>query len=179
MKIAIFPNNSVLLSSLVRKNNHTPLIVFTPTDSDEKYDKNQPPFNMTWKNPIKGLKNTTLPTPSGVRGYMSLYDPIIDEAEAGIIIKEGQNSGMYNILNECILFGCFSCINSINETIYLLRKKDIPLLELDYPKSQDSLIEMIKKIDMFLKNPKKTDESVKSNKKISVDELKLIIDKEI
>lgn len=81
MKIAIFPNNSVLLSSLVRKNNHTPLMVFTPTDSDEKYDKNQAPFNMTWKNHIK--------------------------------------------------------------------------------------------------NPKKTDESVKSNKKISVDELKLIIDKEI
>ncbi|NTW92724.1 MAG: DUF2112 family protein, partial [Methanoregulaceae archaeon] len=78
---------------------------------------------------------------SGVRGRMSLYGPMIEEAEAAIIIHDADFS-----------FGCMGCARA-NELIqFLLRKRDIPLLDLRYPRTDEEGIEFVAAIRKFLQD---------------------------
>ena len=70
---------------------------------------------------------------------MSLFGPIIEEAEAAIIMSEAPYG-----------FGCVGCARSSELTVFSLRRKNIPILELEYPTSRDDTIEMVHKINTFL-----------------------------
>ncbi|MCZ3364842.1 MULTISPECIES: methanogenesis marker 5 protein [Methanobacterium] len=140
MKIAIFPPNSLILSDLVERRGHEPLSLMKEVRkkvTDVEIDS--PPLNITEAEPIKGLKYAAIEVPSGVRGRMAIFGPLIDEAEAAIIMQEAPYG-----------FGCIGCARTNELSMYYLRKKDIPILELQYPTTREEAIEMVNKINTFL-----------------------------
>ena len=140
MKIAIFPPNSMILADLVERRGHEPLVlqreirkkVTTP-------DIDSPPLNMTEEDPIKGLKYAAIEVPSGVRGRMSLLGPLIEEADAAIIMEDAPFG-----------FGCVGCARTNELCMFNLRKKNIPVLELKYPTNRDETKDVVNKINTFL-----------------------------
>lgn len=142
MKVAIFPPNSMILADMIVRSGHEPLVVQNQMKQKvTSPELDAPPFNMTEDDPINGLKYAAIEVPSGVRGRMSLFGPIIEEAEAAIIMNEAPYG-----------FGCVGCARSSELTVFSLRHRDIPVLELDYPTSRDDTIEMVYKINTFLDN---------------------------
>ncbi len=140
MKIAIFPPNSLILSDLVERKGHEPLSLMKEVRkkvTDVEIDS--PPLNITEEEPIKGLKYAAIEVPSGVRGRMAIFGPLIDEADAAIIMQEAPYG-----------FGCVGCARTNELSMYYLRKKSIPILELQYPTTREEAIEMVNKINTFL-----------------------------
>ncbi|MDO5823713.1 methanogenesis marker 5 protein [Methanobrevibacter sp.] len=139
VKIAIYPPNSLILADLLERKGHTPLVLqkqIRQKIKDPEIDS--PPMNLTSDDPIKGLKYAAIEVPSGVRGRMSIIGPLIDEAEAAILV-DGAPYG----------FGCVGCERTNELSIFLLRNKGIPVLELDYPTNQDETYVMVNKINEF------------------------------
>ena len=198
MKIAVLPDAAMMIVHLITKNGHEYLSSTNITEEklrkkdpydDSDFDKNEPPFSMHYKNVLIGNKYTTNETPSGVRGRLSLFDKIIQESEAAIVIgKEPKKyNHMYNTLNEMILFGCMSCHNTENLILNLLRKRNIPILEVAYPTTAQEIIELINKVNNFLQKIKQEERTVtekvlttnleKPKEKISVEQFAEIVEK--
>lgn len=140
VKVAIYPPNSLILADLIERKGHIPLALqkqIRQKIKDPEIDS--PPMNITEEDPIKGLKYAAIEVPSGVRGRMSIIGPLIDEAEAAIIVD-----------NAPFGFGCVGCARTNELSIFCLRKKDIPTLELTYPTSRDETMDMVTKINSFL-----------------------------
>jgi len=96
-------------------------------------------LNVTSEEPKKGLRYAAVDVPSGIRGRMALIGPIIEEAEAAIIV---QDPGW--------LTGCAGC-NRTNELVRLLiRTKGIPILDLSYPTNDAEARDFVQKIKNFL-----------------------------
>lgn len=96
-------------------------------------------MNITEEDPIKGLQYAAIEVPSGVRGRMAIIGPLIDEAEAAILV-DGAPYG----------FGCVGCQRTNELSIFCLRKKDIPQLELEYPSSREGAMDMVNQVNEFL-----------------------------
>ncbi|MGB9938054.1 MAG: methanogenesis marker 5 protein [Methanobacterium sp.] len=140
MKIAIFPPNSLILADLVERKGHEALALQKEIRKkviDPEIDS--PPFNITEEEPIKGLKYAAIEVPSGVRGRMAIFGPLIDEADAAIIMEEAPYG-----------FGCVGCARTNELSMYYLRKRNIPILELQYPTSREEAIEMVNAVNTFL-----------------------------
>ena len=140
MKIAIFPPNSLILADLVERKGHEALALqkeIRKKVTDPEIDS--PPFNITEEEPIKGLKYAAIEVPSGVRGRMAIFGPLIDEADAAIIMEEAPYG-----------FGCVGCARTNELSMFYLRKRNIPILELKYPTSREEAIEMVNTINTFL-----------------------------
>lgn len=140
MKIAIFPPNSLILADLMERKGHEPLILqkeIRRKVTDPEIDS--PPFNITQEDPLKGLKYAAIEVPSGVRGRMSIFGPLIEEADAAIIMEDAPFG-----------FGCMGCSRTNELCVYYLRQKRIPILELKYPRSREETIEVVNKINTFL-----------------------------
>ncbi len=85
-----------------------------------------PPINITPEDPKIGLKYAAVEVPSGVRGRMALLGPLLEEAEAAVIVMEPD-----------VAFGCMGCARTNELVNFLVRTKDIPILELEYPRSEE------------------------------------------
>src|SRR3990170_4363722 len=144
MKVFIYPTNSLILSDLVERFGHEPLTIMQEIGKKvTRQGLDSPPMNITPEDPKFGLKYAAVEVPSGVRGRMSLFDPLLTKAEAAIVVRD-----------PVISFGCMGCART-NELInFLLRAKKIPLLELDYPTSEEDAKEFVFKISEFLKTLK-------------------------
>lgn len=140
MKIFIYPSNSLILSDLVERFGHEPLALMQEVRkkvTDPGLDS--PPMNMTPDDAKKGLKYAAIEIPSGVRGRMSLVDPMIEAAEAAIIVEDAE-----------FMFGCMGCART-NELIkYTIRSKGIPVLNLKYPKGENEAKNFVLVIKEFL-----------------------------
>lgn len=140
VKVAIYPPNSLILADLIERKGHTALALQKEVRKkvvDPEIDS--PPMNITEDDPIKGLKYAAIEVPSGVRGRMSIIGPMIDEAEAAIIVDDAPFG-----------FGCVGCARTNELSTFLLRNRDIPTLELNYPSSRDETMDMVNKINDFL-----------------------------
>ncbi|AAB86334.1 methanogenesis marker 5 protein [Methanothermobacter thermautotrophicus] len=140
MKIAIFPPNSLILADLVERRGHEPLVIqkeIKKKVTDPEIDS--PPFNITEEDPIRGLKYAAIEVPSGVRGRMSIFGPLIEEADAAIIMEEAPFG-----------FGCIGCARTNELCVFQLRKRGIPTLELKYPRTREETIDVVNKINNFL-----------------------------
>lgn len=148
-KVFIYPTNSLILSDLIERFGHTPLAMM-----GEIHDKittvsiDSPPLNITPEDPKHGLKYAAVEVPAGVRGRMALVGPLIDKAEAAIIVDDA-----------AISFGCMGCARTNELTKFLTRDKDIPVLELVYPNSDAEAKDFVYKISEFLKSLPKEDKS--------------------
>ncbi len=148
VKVAIFPPNSLILADLIERKGHEPLALQKAIRKKVKDpDIDSPPMNITEEDPIKGLKYAAIEVPSGVRGRMSIIGPLIDEAEAAIIVDKAPFG-----------FGCIGCARTNELSTFCLRKKGVPTLELVYPKTKDETTDMVNKINTFLDSLPKSDD---------------------
>lgn len=142
VKVIIYPINSLILSDLVERNGHQPIAMMEKIkEKINTVSVDSPPMNITSEEPKIGLKYAAIEVPAGVRGRMALVGPMIEEAEAGIIVSES-----------VMAFGCMGCARTNELTKYLIRQREMPILEIDYPKSEDEGKEFVYKIIEFLKS---------------------------
>jgi putative methanogenesis marker protein 5 len=106
-----------------------------------------PPLNITPDDPKIGLKYAAVDVPPGVRGRMALLDPLIEEADAAIIVHNADYS-----------FGCMGCARTNELVKYIIRRKNIPRLELTYPADEEEAREFVRKIRDFCESLKKQEE---------------------
>ena len=139
-KIFIYPSTSLILSDLVERWGHETLgaaIGIRERIQTPGFDS--PPLQMTPEDPKRGLKYAAVEVPSGVRGRMALLGPMIEEAEAAIIINDAD-----------LAFGCMGCARTNELVKFLLRERDIPILDLIYPHSEDEGVQFVAAIKQFL-----------------------------
>lgn len=182
VKIAVIPDGAMLIVHLVTKNNHEYLSSTNITEeklrNKDPYDEDvcdydAPPFNMEGYGSLVGNKYTSCETPSGFRGHLSLFDNIIQNAQAAIImgLPPKNYEHMYDTLNELILFSCVGCYNNYKLVVSLLKKKNIPILEIAYPTTRDDLINMFDRINRFLQDlhKKEVDCSIINEDNLNID----------
>ncbi|MGZ5502732.1 MAG: methanogenesis marker 5 protein [Halobacteriota archaeon] len=150
VKILVYPSNSLILADLVARFGHEPLTLMRVIRQKIKeVGIDSPPINVTPEDPKRGLKYAAVDVPSGVRGRMALLDPLIEQAEAAIIVNEADYS-----------FGCMGCARTNELVKYIIRNKDIPRLELAYPTNDDEAREFVRKIRDFCKSLTSTAEVI-------------------
>lgn len=140
-KIFIYPSNSLILYDLVERFGHKPLAIMQEIRKKvTTAGIDSPPLDITPEDPKIGLKYAAVEVPAGVRGRMSLLDPLIDDAEAAILVEDAP-----------IGFGCMGCQRTSELVGFLIRAKHVPILELDYPTSDDAAKDFVYQISEFLK----------------------------
>jgi putative methanogenesis marker protein 5 len=140
VKVFIYPATSLILSDLVARYGHTPLSsAIAIRERIQTAGIESVPLQITPEEPKKGLKWAAVEVPSGVRGRMSLYGPMIDACDAAIVINDAD-----------LAFGCMGCART-NELIkYLVREKRVPRLDLNYPASEEEGVRFVAAIRRFL-----------------------------
>ena len=172
MNVIVIPDGAMIVVPLIEKNGHTYL---SPTNFS-KYN-NEVNLNPNFK------VNMSSETPSGVRGRISLLMPLLDKADAAIVLGQRPENyePMYDVLNELILFCGNGCNNAHSLAVSIVSQLDIPVLKLAYPTSRDDIIKLIDKVNLFLKD---FDSSIgddldadlrNKSKKVSLDEFEKII----
>jgi len=140
MKVFIDPPNSLILYDLVERFGHEPLGTMAPIQ--ERIDASEldmPPMNVTLDDVIKGLKYAGIEVPSGIRGRLALWGPLIDEADAAIIMQDPP----FN-------FGCVGCERTNEMVAYMIRRRGIPALTIRYPDDGDEAKAVVGQIKEFL-----------------------------
>lgn len=143
-KVIVYPPTSMILSDLVERMGHKALVV--PERVRELVTSTKiesPPLNVTPEEPKKGLRYAAVDVPSGVRGRMALIGPMIEEAEAAIIVED---PGW--------LTGCAGCSRTNELVRLLIRTKGIPVLELAYPRDDNEARAFVQRIKDFLEGLK-------------------------
>jgi putative methanogenesis marker protein 5 len=139
-KVIVYPPTSMILYDLVERMGHKALVVSEAVRSlVTANDIESPPLNVTPEEPKKGLRYAAVDVPSGVRGRMALIGPIIEEAEAAIIVED---PGW--------LTGCAGCSRTNELVRLLIRTKGIPVLDLSYPTNDAEAKVFVQKIRTFL-----------------------------
>jgi putative methanogenesis marker protein 5 len=140
MKVFIDPPNSLILFDLVERFGHEPLS--TMAAIQEKVDNleiDMPPMNVSLDDVMKGLKYAGIEVPSGVRGRLAVWGPMIDDAEAAVIMEDAPFS-----------FGCVGCERTNIMVRYLLKRRKIPLLNVSYPNDEEDAKALVTKVKEFL-----------------------------
>ena len=140
MKVFIDPPNSLILFDLVERFGHEPLS--TMAALQERVDNleiDMPPMNVTLDDVVKGLKYAGVEVPSGIRGRLAIWGPMIEAADAAIIIE-----------NPPFSFGCVGCDRSNELTKYRIKRRGIPALTVQYPTSEEEAKTMVGQIKDFL-----------------------------
>jgi putative methanogenesis marker protein 5 len=139
-KVFIYPATSLILSDLVARFGHTPLsAAMQIRERVQTAGLESPPLQITPEDPKKGLKYAAVEVPSGVRGRMALFGPMIEDADAAVIVNDADFS-----------FGCMGCARTNELIAFLIRKRGIPVLDLVYPRTEDEGIEFVAAIKKFL-----------------------------
>ena len=141
MKVFIDPPNSMILFDLVERFGHEPLS--TMAALQERVDNieiDMPPMNVTLDDVVKGLKYAGIEVPSGIRGRLAVWGPLIDQADAAIILEGAP-----------FAFGCVGCERSNLMVKYLIQRRQIPVVHVDYPENEEQGKLAVAKIRDFLK----------------------------
>ncbi|CAD7769105.1 hypothetical protein AIOGIFDO_00513 [Candidatus Methanoperedenaceae archaeon GB37] len=142
VKVLVYPANSLILADLVERFGHEPLSV--QQEIREKISApglDSPPLNITPDDPKIGLRYAAVEVPSGVRGRMALIGPLIEEAEAAVVVHDPDPT-----------FGCMGCARTNELVNFLIRARKIPLLELKYPSTEDDARDFVVRVAEFLKS---------------------------
>ena len=143
MNVIVIPDGAMIIVPLIEKNGHTYL---SPTNFS-KYD-NEVNLNPDFKVAMSSE------TPSGVRGRISLLTPLLDKIDAAIVLgrRPSNYKPMYNVFNELILFCGNGCNNAHSLAVNIVSNLDIPVLKLAYPTTREEIINLIDKVNLFLKD---------------------------
>ena len=144
MKIFIDPPNSLILFDLVERFGHEPLSTMaTIQERVDNLEIDMPPLNVTLEDIQKGLKYAGIEVPSGIRGRMAVWGPLIDEAEAAILMNDAP-----------FAFGCVGCHRTNLLVDYLVKKRGIPIIEVEYPQDEEEGRDLVLKVKEFLEGLK-------------------------
>ncbi len=141
MKVFIAPPNSMILFDLVERFGHEPLS--TMAALQERVDNieiDMPPMNVTLDDVVKGLKYAGIEVPSGIRGRLAVWGPLIEQADAAIIMEGAP-----------FAFGCVGCERSNLMVKYLIQRRQIPVVTVEYPENEEQGKVAVAKIRDFLK----------------------------
>jgi putative methanogenesis marker protein 5 len=139
-KVFIYPVTSLILSDLVARFGHRPLsAAMQIRERVQTAGLESPPLQITPEDPKKGLKYAAVEVPSGVRGRMSLFGPMIEDADAAIVVNDAD-----------FAFGCMGCARTNELLAFLIRKRGIPVLDLVYPRTEEEGVEFVAAIRSFL-----------------------------
>jgi putative methanogenesis marker protein 5 len=140
MKVFIDPPNSLILFDLVERSGHEPLSTMAMIqDMIDKTEIDMPPMNVSVEDVMKGLKYAGIEVPSGVRGRLAVWGPMIEQAEAAVIMEDCPYA-----------FGCVGCHRTTLMVRYLLKRRNIPILNVDYPEDEDGGRDLVVRIREFL-----------------------------
>jgi len=144
VKVFIVPPNSLILFDLVERYGHEPLSLMGAIgDKVANPEIESPPLNVTPEDVKKGLKYAGIEVPSGIRGRLAVWGPLIDQAEAAIIMEEAPFE-----------FGCVGCHRTDEMVRFLVKKRKIPVLVVQYPTNESEAKVMVNKIKQFLEGLK-------------------------
>ncbi|MBO5547532.1 methanogenesis marker 5 protein [Methanomassiliicoccales archaeon LGM-RCC1] len=133
MKIFIDPPNSLVLFDLVERFGHEPLSTMAAIQERvDNLEVDMPPMNVTLDDVVKGLKYAGIEVPSGVRGRLALWGPLIEQADAAIVMEDCPYS-----------FGCVGCERSNLMIKYLVHRKGIPVLNVKYPETDEDAVNFV------------------------------------
>ena len=148
-KVFIYPATSLILSDMVARYGHTPLgSAIAIREHIQTAGFESSPLQITPEEPKKGLKWAAVEVPSGVRGRMSLYGPMVEECDAAIIINDAD-----------LAFGCMGCARTNELVKFLLRQKNIPRLELEYPRTRKRVRSLSRRSNGSLSNSEERNDS--------------------
>lgn len=142
--VFIYPTTSFVLYDLVSRSGHEPLAITTQIrEYVTNLSVDSPPLNITQEDPKIGLKYAAIEVPAGVRGRMALIGPLIEKADAAIIVQ-----------NSSADFGCSGCNRTNELSKYLIRSKlnRKNILEIEYPTTEEQAELFINSILDFLKS---------------------------
>ena len=144
MKIFIDPPNSLILFDLVERFGHEPLgVMASLQERIDNIELDMPPMNISLDDVVKGLKYAGVEVPSGIRGRLALCGPLIDRADAAVIM-----------LDPPFDFGCVGCERSNEMVKYLIHRRGIPALSVAYPETDDEAKAAVGQIKKFLEGLK-------------------------
>ena len=144
MKVFIDPPNSLILFDLVERFGHEPLGAMAAIqDRIDNIEVDMPPMNVTLDDVVKGLNYAGVEVPSGIRGRLAVWGPSIDMADAAIIMTDPP----FN-------FGCVGCERSNEMVKYLIRRRGIPHITVEYPNSEEEAKITVGRIKEFLEGLK-------------------------
>ncbi len=140
MKVFIDPPNSMILHDLVERFGHEPLSAMAAIQERiDKVEVDMPPMNVTLDDVVKGLKYAGIEVPSGVRGRLAVWGPLIEQADAAIVMDEAP-----------FAFGCVGCERSNLMIKYLIQRNKIPVVHVTYPENEEQGKLVVAKIKEFL-----------------------------
>ena len=140
MKVFIDPPNSLILFDLVERFGHEPLSTMAALQERiDNIEVDMPPMNVTLDDVVKGLKYAGIEVPSGVRGRLAVWGPLIEEADAAIIVDDPP-----------FAVGCVGCERSELMVKYLGKRRNIPALRRPYPGNEEEGKAFVGKIKEFL-----------------------------
>lgn len=122
MKVLVYPPNSLILADLVERGGHEPVVLMKEIGEhvrDAEIDA--PPINITEEDLKRALRYVSVEEPAGVKGRIGLLAPLLDKAEASIILSDAPPT-----------FGCMGCAVADEFFKFLIRKREIPTLEVKY-----------------------------------------------
>jgi putative methanogenesis marker protein 5 len=126
----------------VKREGHIPLGLGEEVAKNlNKPEIDSPPMNISPDFPRRGLKYAAIEVPSGIRGRLSLIGPLVEEADAAIIVEEPE-----------ALFGCASCGRTNEFLFYLIKQRNIPFVKVPYPRNEEDAKVMVSKIRSFLRS---------------------------
>lgn len=144
MKVFIDPPNSLILFDLVERFGHEPLGAMAALQERiDNIELDMPPMNVSLDDVVKGLKYAGVEVPSGIRGRLAVWGPLIDEADAAVIM-----------LDPPFNFGCVGCERSNEMVKYLIRRRGIPSISVKYPENDEEAKVTVGQIKEFLEGLK-------------------------
>ncbi|MCQ2052470.1 MAG: methanogenesis marker 5 protein [archaeon] len=144
MKVFIDPPNSMILFDLVERFGHEPLCAMIALrEMVNNTEIDMPPMNISLDDVVKGLKYAGIEVPSGIRGRLAVWGPLIEEADAAIIMEDAP-----------FAFGCVGCERSNQMVKYLIKKRGIPVVHVSYPENEEQGKLIVSKIKEFFEKLK-------------------------
>ncbi|MEA1999576.1 MAG: methanogenesis marker 5 protein, partial [Euryarchaeota archaeon] len=144
MKVLVYPPNSMILADLVERGGHEPVVLMKEIGEhvrDAEIDA--PPLNVTEEDLKRALRYVSVEEPAGLKGRIGLLAPLLEEAEASIILSDAPPT-----------FGCMGCVVADEFFKYLIRRREIPTLEVSY-EGGEKVEEMVSEVMTFLEQLKK------------------------
>jgi putative methanogenesis marker protein 5 len=144
MKVFIDPPNSLILFDMVERFGHEPLGAMAAIQERiDNMELDMPPMNVTLDDVVKGLTYAGVEVPSGIRGRLAVWGPMIDDADAAITMTDPP----FN-------FGCVGCERSNEMVKYLITRRKIPYLTVRYPDTEEEGKVVVGQIKEFLEGLK-------------------------
>jgi putative methanogenesis marker protein 5 len=140
MKVLVYPPNSLILADLVERGGHEPVVLMKEIGEhvrDAEIDA--PPLNITEEDLKRALRYVSVEEPAGLKGRIGLLVPLLEKAEAAIILTDAPPT-----------FGCMGCVVADEFFKFLIKKRGIPILEVKF-ESGDRMVEMVSAVMEFLK----------------------------